>query len=95
MRIPHTALSAEALQNLLEEFVTREGTDYGSQVYSLEDKVRHVRRQLEAGRVVILYDPRSSSCHIEVSERAPSDDDSLLYEGREEYDDNEGSDQRE
>lgn len=93
MRIPHTALSADALQNLLEEFVTREGTDYGSHVYSLEDKVRHVRRQLEAGRVVILYDPRSATCHIETSERAPADD-SVQYDGSEEYDDNEGSDQR-
>jgi uncharacterized protein YheU (UPF0270 family) len=69
MQIPHTALSPEALQNLLEEFVTREGTDYGAHVYSLEDKVRHVRRQIETGKAVILYDPRTSTSHIEVRER--------------------------
>ncbi len=69
MEIPHTALSPEALQNLLEEFVTREGTDYGPQVYSLADKVRHVRRQIETGRAVILYDPRTATTHIEVRER--------------------------
>ena len=73
MQIPHTALSPEALQNLLEEFVTREGTDYGLHTYSLADKVRHVRRQVETGRAVILYDPRSSTCHIEVRERVQPD----------------------
>ncbi|MGV3593347.1 MAG: YheU family protein [Gammaproteobacteria bacterium] len=71
MQIPHTALSPEALQNLLEEFVTREGTEYGLHDYSLVDKVRQVRRQIETGRAVILYDPETSTCHIEVRERIP------------------------
>jgi uncharacterized protein len=75
VQIPHTALSPEALQNLLEEFVTREGTDYGPYAYSLEDKVRHVRRQVEAGKAVILYDPRTATCHIEVRERVQPDHD--------------------
>lgn len=69
MQIPHSALSPEALQNLLEEFVTREGTEYGLQDYSLADKVRQVLRQIETGRAVILYDPETSTCHIEVRER--------------------------
>ncbi len=69
MQIPHTALSPEALQNLVEEFVTREGTDYGSHAYSLADKVQRVLRQIETGRAVILYDPRTSTSHIEVPER--------------------------
>lgn len=74
MQIPHTALSPEALQNLLEEFVTREGTDYGQHTYSLADKVRQVLRQIETGKAMILYDPATSTCHIEVSERVPADD---------------------
>jgi hypothetical protein len=69
MQIPYTALSPDALQNLLEEFVTREGTDYGNHVYSLADKVQQVRRQLETGRAVIVYDPETTSCHIETTER--------------------------
>lgn len=73
MQIPYTALSPEALQNLVEEFVTREGTDYGSHAYSLADKVRHVLRQIETGRAVILYDPRTSTSHIEVRERLAPD----------------------
>jgi uncharacterized protein YheU (UPF0270 family) len=77
VQIPHTALSPEALQNLLEEFVTREGTEYGARDYSLADKVRQVLRQIETGKAVILYDPETSTCHVEVRERVPreADDD--------------------
>jgi len=67
MLIPHTALSASTLRNLVEEFVTREGTDYGA-TYSLEDKVNQVLRQLESGRAVILYDALASTCHIQTRE---------------------------
>ena len=69
MEIPHTALAPDTLRNLVEEFVTREGTDYGNHEYSLQDKVRHVLRQLEQGSVVIVYDSNSETCHIETHER--------------------------
>jgi uncharacterized protein YheU (UPF0270 family) len=64
MRIPHTALAEDTLRNLIEEFVTREGTDYGERLFSLADKVVHVRRQLDKGSVVIVFDPHTESCHI-------------------------------
>ena len=75
MLIPHTALAAETLQNLIEEFVTREGTDYGSYQYSLADKVAGVMKQLSDGRAVILYDPEHMTCHIEMKDRLPVDPD--------------------
>jgi uncharacterized protein YheU (UPF0270 family) len=50
MVIPLEKLSAEALRGVIEEFVTREGTDYGGQMYSLENKVEQVFRQLRRGR---------------------------------------------
>ncbi len=62
--IPFGELSPEALQGLLEEYVSREGTDYGHATFSLAQKVDTVRRQLEAGRAVIVYDPVSRSCNI-------------------------------
>ncbi len=46
MIIPHQELSPEALQGLIEEFVTRDGADYGERDTPLEDKVAQVRRQL-------------------------------------------------
>ncbi|MFT5721609.1 MAG: hypothetical protein ACI9W6_001925 [Motiliproteus sp.] len=56
MKIPYQQLSTEALQGLLEEFVCREGTDYGDQNYTLQDKIEQVRQQLQRGKVVICYD---------------------------------------
>lgn len=71
MLIPHRALQPDTLRNLVEEFVTREGTDYGDHLYSLDDKVSQVMRQLEQGKVVLLYDPDTSTCQLEIRERVP------------------------
>ena len=57
-------LSAEALRGLIEEFVSREGTDYGHQDRSLESKVAAVLRQLESGEARIVFDLASESASI-------------------------------
>ncbi len=62
-----TALQPETLTRVIEEFILREGTDYGMAEYSLDEKVIHVRRQLEKGKVRIVYDEKSDSCTIEVT----------------------------
>ncbi|MSE19599.1 YheU family protein, partial [Pantoea agglomerans] len=54
MIIPWQQVSPETLENLIETFVLREGTDYGEQERSLIDKVADVRRQLETGEVVLV-----------------------------------------
>ncbi|MEH6470217.1 MAG: YheU family protein [Halopseudomonas sp.] len=69
MKIPYDQLSPDALQGLIEEFVGREGTDYGDQEYSMQDKVDQVRQQLERGKVVICYDSYLQSFTI-VTEQA-------------------------
>ncbi|NJD07691.1 MAG: YheU family protein [Methylococcaceae bacterium] len=57
MIIPHDQLSAEAVQGILEDYATRDGTDYGELETSLAVKVAQLRRQLERGDIVIAYDP--------------------------------------
>jgi len=49
---------------LVQEYVSRDGTDYGEHEVSLEDKTDQVRHLLQQGQVVILFDPMSESCHI-------------------------------
>lgn len=66
MLIPHRDLSAEALQGLIEEFVTREGTDYGEGEFTLSAKVAQVMEQLDSGRVVIVWDPESGSATLQL-----------------------------
>ena len=43
VQIPVDALSRQALDGLIEEFVTRDGTDYGTEERSLDDKKDAVR----------------------------------------------------
>lgn len=62
--IPPDRLSPEALQGLIEEFITREGTDYGMREVALESKVSSVRRQLEAGFAVIVFDSKTETTTI-------------------------------
>lgn len=57
-------LSAEALRGLVEEFVSREGTDYGHADRSLEGKVRDVMRQLETGEARIVFDLGTETASI-------------------------------
>lgn len=59
--MPADALSAEALDGLVEEFITREGTDYGQREFSLEDKRSGVLRQLQRGEVAIVFELESES----------------------------------
>nr|WP_234473152.1 YheU family protein [Erwinia sp. S63] len=62
--IPWQELEVATLENLIETFVLREGTDYGEQERSLEQKVADVRRQLERGDVVLVWSELHESVNI-------------------------------
>ncbi len=68
--VPYTELSADALQGVIESYVLREGTDYGAQTYSLEQKVAHVMRQLQRREAQIMFDPNTESIDIVVARRS-------------------------
>jgi len=55
MIIPWQDISKEALNGIIEEFIMREGTDYGEQEVSLERKKQDLLNQLQSGQVVIVY----------------------------------------
>lgn len=62
--IPHDRLSEEALRGVVEEFITREGTDYGQSEFSLERKVEQVMGQVSRGDAFILFDPTTRSTSV-------------------------------
>mgnify|MGYP003593948172 CR=1 FL=1 len=64
MQIPYEALSAEVLKAIIEEFVLREGTEYGHREYSLEAKVAQVKAQLESGEAQIDFDPELETINV-------------------------------
>ncbi len=59
IQIPPERLAAEVLVALLEEFASRDGTDYGERELTLEEKVGNLRGQLDAGELCILFQAES------------------------------------
>ena len=64
MVISPADLTPAALRGLVEEFATREGTDYGSVEKTLDQKVAALMRQLERGEVAIVYDAETQTTSI-------------------------------
>ncbi|TVS16653.1 MAG: YheU family protein [Planctomycetaceae bacterium] len=60
MRISHTQLSPTAVRAVVEEFVTRDGTDHSS----VEQRIADVVRQLDAGHVELQFDAKTATCNI-------------------------------
>lgn len=58
------ALDPETLRRLVEEFVTRSGTDYGAREVGLAERVASVLRQLRRGEARIVFDAESGSADI-------------------------------
>ena len=57
MEIPHRQLSDEALLGVIEEYISREGTEYGHREYSFEEKIEKVRSQLILSLINISEPP--------------------------------------
>ena len=64
MIIPHDQLSQDALMGVLDDFILREGTDYGLQELAHHQKQERLMRQLEEGKVVVVFDPEDQSITI-------------------------------
>ena len=69
MIIPYEKLSTEALEGLIEEFVTRDGTDTGYEIKSLKNDVAMVKRQLKRGDVVKVFDQSTKTSNIVPKDR--------------------------
>ena len=67
MRIPVSELSVEALDSVIESFVLREGTDYGTCEQLLTSKCAQVRRQIDCGEAWIDFDPDTETIDIRLA----------------------------
>lgn len=72
MLIPYDLLEAETLDNLLEDFVTREGTDNGDDT-PLDVRVQRARHALKRGEAVIVFDPESQQCQLMLKSEVPKE----------------------
>ncbi|MDG4952895.1 YheU family protein [Actinobacillus equuli subsp. equuli] len=64
MIIPWQELEPATLNNVLDSFILREGTDYGEKELSLEEKRERLLTQLKADKVVIVWSELHQSLDI-------------------------------
>lgn len=62
--IPADKLSAKALQGIIEEFISRDGTDYGTVETSSEANFKQVKYKLEKGFAVLVFDDEAETTNI-------------------------------
>jgi uncharacterized protein YheU (UPF0270 family) len=72
IEIPAARLSAETLRRLVEEFVTRDGTDYGRTEKTVEQKVADVMRQLRRREVRVIFDTETQTANLVRTDRLGS-----------------------
>lgn len=64
MIIPLEQLSHETLSAIIEDFILREGTEYGAEDVSKEAKIFQVKKQLDQGHAVLVYSELHESINI-------------------------------
>ncbi len=63
-KIPVSKLSPEALRGVIEEFISRDGTDYGEIEVPMETKFRQAKYKLESGLAILVFDDESETTNI-------------------------------
>lgn len=71
MEIPYERLKKETLDEVIKEFVLREGTDYGHLEWTLEDKKTQILSQLRSRKAKVVFDKKTETCSIIESESRP------------------------
>ncbi len=72
VEVPPARLEPEVLQALLQEYVTRDGTDYGERELGLAEKEQALRQQLQEGVLLLLYDTETEAWDLLEREQARS-----------------------
>lgn len=64
MIIPHSEIAPETLRSIVEEFVTREGTDYGETELALDEKVDRLLSCIKDKTVLIVFNEELESVNL-------------------------------
>ncbi len=66
IEIPYDQLNSETLRQMIQEFVSRDGADWGDAGCTLEDKVEQVLQQLKSKQVKVVFDLKSQTANLVV-----------------------------
>lgn len=70
MLIPFEKLAPDTLTGLIEDFVTRDGTDHGDNT-PLQTRIERVHRALEKKQAVIVFDVETQQCQLCLRREVP------------------------
>ena len=62
--VPLDKISDEALHGLINEFILREGTDYGAREFTLIEKHAQIKKQLASGHILIVFETVEQTASI-------------------------------
>ena len=63
-KIPVSRISPDALQGVIEEFISRDSTNHGEIEVSRETIFRQVKDKLETGSAVLIFDDETETTNI-------------------------------
>ena len=66
VEVPYNRLDPETLRNVIQEFVTRDGADWGEVGGTLEEKIDLVMQQLRNRKIKVVFEMKSQTANIVV-----------------------------
>ena len=64
IEIPPNKLPDKLLVAIIEEFINREGTDYGDREVSLNVKIENAKTKIHQGEIILTFDSETESCNL-------------------------------
>ena len=71
MQIPYQSLDPNTLNELIKDIVTRDGTDYGFEETSVEQRIASVKSALEQGHAYLFWDTNTESISLHSADQKP------------------------
>ncbi len=62
--VPHNELSPDALQGVIEQYISRDGVDSSHVDISFSQKAEQVTQSLKTGKAFLVYDQITNTCNI-------------------------------
>ena len=66
IEVPYSQLNPDTLRRMIQEFVTRDGSNWDGAGCTLEDKVEQVLQQLRNKQVKVVFDFASQTANLVV-----------------------------
>lgn len=67
IEVPYGQIDPQTLRSMIQEFVSRDGADWGDPGCTLEEKVEQVIRQLKNKKARIVFDQKTETVNIVIS----------------------------